>query len=71
MAPTSMPLIAAELPELLPDVALTRHITVVNLADALGHPRPRPGPHGEEPADFPYALFVADEKGLASGGHGT
>jgi YtfJ family uncharacterized protein len=58
-------LIAAKLPELLPD-APYKTITVVNLADALWGTRGLALARMERNQhDFPYALFVADEKGLA------
>lgn len=58
-------LVAAKLPELLPD-APYKTITVVNLADALWGTRGLAlGRMERNQHDFPYALFVADEKGLA------
>jgi YtfJ family uncharacterized protein len=58
-------LVAAKLPELLPD-APYKTITVVNLADALWGTRSLAiGRMERNQHDFPYALFVADEKGLA------
>ena len=58
-------LIAAKLPELLPD-APYKTITVVNLADALWGTRGLALARMERNQhDFPYALFVADEKGFA------
>ena len=58
-------LIAAKLPELLPD-APYKTITVVNLADALWGTRGMALARMEKnQRHFPYALFVADEKGLA------
>jgi YtfJ family uncharacterized protein len=57
--------IAAKLPELLPD-APYKTITVVNLADALWGTRGLALARMERNQhDFPYVLFVADEKGLA------
>jgi uncharacterized protein len=58
-------LIAAKLPELLPD-APYKTITVVNIADALWGTRTLAmGRMERNQHDFPYALFVADEKGVA------
>jgi len=58
-------LIAARLPELLPD-APYKTITVVNIADALWGTRALAvGRMERNQHDFPYALFVADERGLA------
>jgi hypothetical protein len=58
-------LIAAQLPERLPD-APYKTITVVNLADALWGTRGLALARMERNQHaFPYALFVADEKGLA------
>lgn len=58
-------LIAAQLPELLPD-APYKTITVVNLADALWGTRGLALARMERNQhDFPYALFVADEQGRA------
>ena len=58
-------LIAARLPELMPD-APYKTITVVNLADALWGTRTLAlGRMERNQHHFPYALFVADEKGLA------
>jgi len=58
-------LIAAKLPELLPDGAY-KTITILNLSDALW------GTHGmgssrleKSQRETPYAIFVADEKGVA------
>ena len=58
-------LIAARLPELMPD-APYKTVTVVNLADALWGTRALAlGRMEKNQHDFPYALFVADEQGLA------
>lgn len=57
-------LIAARLPELLPD-APYKTITVVNLADALWGTRAMVLARMEKKQrNHPYALFVADDKGL-------
>ena len=58
-------LIAAKLPERLPD-APYKTITVVNLADALWGTRAMVLARMEKnQRNYPYAHFVADEKGLA------